>query len=73
MIKIIYSLLKEMLLASVAKVHFRAVGERLMTRLVVYGLKRLEAMSSNSVTSGLVSDILDSLEGKGLRALVVDK
>ena len=73
MFKILYKLIKEMMLAAIIQVPIKAVGERLMTRLVVYGLKRLEAMSSNSVTSGLVSDILDSMRGKGLKALTIDK
>ena len=53
----------------VAKVAFKAVAERFATRLVVYGLKKLEGYSTNEVTSGLVKDILASLEGKGLKAL----
>ena len=69
MINIAFVLLKEILLSMVAKVAFKAVAERFATRLVVYGLKKLEGYSTNEVTSGLVQDILASLDGKGLKAL----
>ena len=58
MINIAFVLLKEILLSMVAKVAFKAVAERFSTRLVVYGLKKLEGYSTNEVTSGLVQDIL---------------
>lgn len=69
MISIVFTLLKEILLSMVAKVAFKAIGERFATRLVIYGLKKLQAMSTNEVTSGLTDDILKSLQGKGLKAL----
>jgi hypothetical protein len=69
MINIVFIMLKEILLSMVAKVAFKAVAERFATRLVVYGLEKLEGYSTNEVTSGLVKDILASLEGKGLKAL----
>jgi hypothetical protein len=69
MASVLYVMLKEILLSMVAKVAFKAVAERFATRLVVYGLKKLEGYSTNEVTSGLVKDILASLEGKGLKAL----
>jgi hypothetical protein len=69
MASVLYVMLKEILLSMIAKVAFKAVAERFATRLVVYGLKKLEGYSTNEVTSGLVKDILASLEGKGLKAL----
>jgi hypothetical protein len=62
-------LIKEMVLSMIGKVMWKAIAERMATRLVVYGLKKLEGYSTNEVTSGLVQDILASLEGKGLKAL----
>jgi len=69
MTNILYMLIKEMVLSMIGKVMWKAIAERLATRLVVYGLKKLEGYSTNEVTSGLVQDILASLEGKGLKAL----
>ena len=69
MTQILYMLIKEMVLSMIGKVMWKAIAERLATRLVVYGLKKLEGYSTNEVTSGLVQDILASLEGKGLKAL----
>ena len=69
MTQILYMLIKEMVLSMIGKVMWKAIAERLATRLVVYGLKKLEGYSTNEVTSGLVKDILASLEGKGLKAL----
>ena len=69
MVSIIFVMIKEILLSMVARVAFKAVAERFATRLVVYGLKKLESYSTNEVTTGLVQDILASLEGKGLKAL----
>jgi hypothetical protein len=61
--------LKETILSLLGRVIWKAIAERMATRLVVYGLKKLEGYSTNEVTSGLVKDILASLEGKGLKAL----
>jgi hypothetical protein len=61
--------LKETILSLLGRVMWKAIAERMATRLVVYGLKKLEGYSTNEVTSGLVKDILASLEGKGLKAL----
>ena len=61
--------LKETILSLLGRVMWKAIAERMATRLVVYGLKKLEGYSTNEVTSGLVQDILASLEGKGLKAL----
>jgi hypothetical protein len=69
MTTILFSIIKEIVLSMVGKIAFKHVGERLATRLVVYGLNKLKGMSSNTVTTGLVDDILMSLEGKGLKAL----
>jgi len=69
MTQILYMVLKETILSLLGRVIWKAIAERMATRLVVYGLKKLEGYSTNEVTSGLVKDILASLEGKGLKAL----
>jgi hypothetical protein len=69
MTQILYMVLKETILSLLGRVMWKAIAERMATRLVVYGLKKLEGYSTNEVTSGLVQDILASLEGKGLKAL----
>ena len=69
MTSIFYMIIKEMVLSMVGKIGWKIVGERMFTRLVVYGLKKLESLSSNAVTTGLVSDILASLQGKKLKVI----
>ena len=69
MTSIFYMIIKEMVLSMVGKIGWKIVGERLATRLVVYGLKKLESLSSNTVTTALVRDILDSLQGKKLKVI----
>jgi hypothetical protein len=53
----------------VAKVAFKAVAERFATRLVVYGLEKLESYSTNYVVKDTVNDIKNQLKGKGLKVI----
>jgi hypothetical protein len=69
MINIAFVLLKEILLSMVAKVAFKAVAERFATRLVVYGLEKLESYSTNYVVKDTVNDIKNQLKGKGLKVI----
>ena len=69
MINIAFVLLKEILLSMVAKVAFKAVAERFDTRLVVYGLEKLESYSTNYVVKDTVNDIKNQLKGKGLKVI----
>jgi hypothetical protein len=69
MINIAFILLKEILLSMVAKVAFKAVAERFATRLVVYGLEKLESYSTNYVVKDTVNDIKNQLKGKGLKVI----
>ena len=69
MINIAFVLLKEILLSMVAKVAFKAVAERFATRLVVYGLEKLESYSTNYVVKDTVNDIKNQLIGKGLKVI----
>lgn len=64
--KIILMVLKETLLALVAKVAWKAVAERFLTRLVIYGLEKLRDMSTNDVVDQTVTDVIESLKGKRL-------
>lgn len=66
MLKIALMILKETLLAMVAKVAWKAVAERFFTRLVIYGLEKLRDMSSNDVVDQTVTDVIESLKGKRL-------
>lgn len=67
--KIALIALKELLLATVAKVAWKAVAERFFTRLVVYGLEKLKALSTNDVVDETVDDIIQSLKGKRLKVI----
>ena len=69
MINIAFVLLKEILLSMVAKVAFKSVAERFATRLVVYGLEKLESYSTNYVVKDTVNDIKNQLKGKGLKVI----
>ena len=66
---IVFTLLKEILLSMVAKVAFKSVAERFATRLVVYGLEKLESYSTNYVVKDTVNDIKNQLKGKGLKVI----
>jgi len=68
---ILFKLIKETTLAFISKVAWKAVFERFYTRLVVFGLNKLKAMSTNDVVDDTVQDIIDSLKGKKLA--VIDK
>lgn len=67
--KIALIALKELLLATVAKVAWKAVAERFFTRLVVYGLEKLKDLSTNDVIDETVDDIIQSLKGKRLKVI----
>ncbi len=66
---IVFNLLKEMLLAMVMKVAWKAVAERFFTRLVIFGLNKLKDYSTNDVVDETVADITASLSGKGLTVI----
>ena len=57
MTSVLYVLLKEMVLSMAGKVMWGAVAERFATRLVVYGLEKLESYSTNYVVKDTVNDI----------------
>lgn len=61
MTAIVLKLLVEMLKGLVAKVAWKVVAERFLSRFVVYALRKLASMSSNSLVQGTVDDIVDQL------------
>ena len=69
MIEILFTVLKEIFLSLLAKVAFKAVGERFATRLVVYGLDKLKNYSDNDVVAETIDDIVTSLTGKRLKVI----
>lgn len=66
---VVFSLLKEVLMSMIAKIAFRTVAERFMTRLVIYGLEKLMTYSTNDVVKGTVEDIMRQLRGKKLKVV----
>lgn len=69
MTTIMFNLLKETFLALIAKIAFRTIAERFMTRLVIYGLQKLKDYSTNDVIDETVQDIIDQLKGKRLKVV----
>jgi hypothetical protein len=69
MTQIIYMMVKEMLLSLIGRVAWQAIFERASTRLVIFGLKKLEGYSTNQVVDDTVNDIINSLRGKGLKVI----
>lgn len=65
-IAIALSALKEILLATVAKIAWKTIAERFFTRVVLYGLRKLESYSDNDVVDDTINDIIKNLEGKRL-------
>lgn len=63
---IVFNLFKDALLAIVMRIEWKVVIERATSRLVVRGLHRLAALSSNSLMSETVDDFVAQLESKGL-------
>jgi len=69
MTTILFTMLKEIFLSLIAKIAFKAVGERFATRLVVYGLNKLKDYSTNEVVDETVDDVINQLKGKKLQVI----
>jgi len=69
MTTILFTALKEIFLSLLAKIAFKAVGERFATRLVVYGLNKLKDYSTNEVVDETVDDVINQLKGKKLQVI----
>ncbi|MBY0416453.1 MAG: hypothetical protein K2W88_00120 [Pararheinheimera sp.] len=66
---VLITLLKELLMATIAKVAWKAVAERFWTRLVLLGLEKLKEKSTNDVVDETVQDVIDALKGKRLKVV----
>ncbi|AFT79060.1 hypothetical protein AMBLS11_12435 [Alteromonas macleodii str. 'Black Sea 11'] len=69
LLTILLTTLKEILLALVAKVAWKAIAERFITRAVVWGLKKLRDYSTNDVVDETLTDVINSLSGKRLHVI----
>ncbi len=69
MVKILLTVLKETLLALIAKVAWKAIAERFFTRLVIYGLEKLASYTTNDVAIDTITDIINNLRGKRLHVV----
>lgn len=67
MVQILLIALKEILLALIAQVSFKAIGERFASRLVIHNLEKLVAYSENDLVDQTAQDLIDSLKGKRLK------
>lgn len=66
MVGIVFTMLKEIMMSIALRITFKAVAERFMTRLVIYGLEKLKGYSTNDVLQGTVDDIISQLRNKRL-------
>jgi hypothetical protein len=69
LLTILLAALKEILLALVAQVAWKAIAERFITRAVIWGLKKLRDYSTNDVVDETLTDIITSLSGKRLHVI----
>lgn len=69
MASIIISLLLESLKAIIGKIAFAIVGERLLSRIVSYGLRKLAKMTTNTLDDELVEDVVQTLKRDDLPEL----
>ena len=71
MFSIVLTMMKEILLSIAGRIAFKSIAERFATRLIIYGLKKLESYPSNDVVKGTADDLIKQLQGKKLA--VIDK
>lgn len=69
MVKIVLMAVVEIAKGMLFKIAWQAVGERFFSRLVIYGLEKLNAMTSNEVATETLNDITSSLKGKRLKVI----
>ena len=69
MTPVITALVKEVFLSLVGKLAFRVLAERFATRLVLYGLNKLQSQATNTVAKETVTDIISQLKGKKLKVI----
>ena len=68
-VAILLPTLKDIFMGLILKVAFKPIMERLVTRLVIAGLKSLAKWSTNDVVDKTVQDIIGSLDGKKLKVI----
>ena len=66
---ILWGVLQETFMALIGKIAFRIIFERMFTRLVIFGLKKLAKQTTNEVVEKTVYDIIMSLQGKKLKVV----
>ena len=69
MTPVITALVKEVGLSLVGRLAFRVLAERFATRLVLYGLNKLQSQATNEVAKETVTDIISQLKGKKLKVI----
>ena len=69
MTPVITALLKEIGLALFRKISIKILAERFATRLVLYGLNKLQSQATNEVAKETVTDIISQLKGKKLKII----
>ncbi len=69
MTSVLIKLLKETFMALLGRLAFQVLVERFATRLVVYGLEKIQAQATNDVTRDTVQDVLNQLQGKRLKVI----
>ena len=69
MTSVLIKLLKETFMALLGRLTFQVLVERFATRLVVYGLEKIQAQATNSVTKDTVTDVISQLQGKKLKVI----
>ena len=57
----------EVLKGLILQVAWKVILERIASRLVIWGLEKLETLTTNDVTQETVNDIIHSLKGKKLK------
>jgi hypothetical protein len=69
MTSVLIKLLKETFMTLLGRLTFQVLVERFATRLVVYGLEKIQAQATNDVTKDTVQDVLNQLQGKKLKVI----
>lgn len=60
-------LFKDAVSALLGRIAWKILVERLVTRMVVAGLRKLQSMSSNRLVKQTVDDFLNQLQADGLK------
>ena len=69
MTSVLIKLLKETFLSLAGRLTFQVLAERFATRIVIYGLNKLQNQTTNEVAKETVTDIISQLKGKKLKVI----